>query len=296
MFYGLKKRIKVVIKERKRQEFQAQRVYEEYQRFKIKILSHLNEEDIKEPIILEIGCGMRLPFAIQFINDGFKYYGSEIVATGKRFSIKKYFRAIFVNEDILNLIENLAWDFLLCGRFHKELSKIYGKKMGNKQIKKANFFFHNIENLDIPENFADVIITNSVFEHVDDLNRLLLKMKQILKLNGITYNQIHLYPSLSGGHDEWSFPELEEPRDIPPWSHIRTDCDYKTPVNIFLNKYKQSVYEREFEKKFGSIEIENIHVEGEKLLNEDILKSIPDEFTRDDLLNRNVAILAKNTN
>ena len=42
-----------------------------------------------------------------------------------------------------------------------------------------------------------------------------------------------------------------------------------------------------FPDYYRSIEIENIYIEGEKLLNEDILKNIPDEFTRDDLLKRN---------
>ena len=40
MLKGLNKRIKIVLKERKRQAFQAQRVYEEYQRFKKKIQGH----------------------------------------------------------------------------------------------------------------------------------------------------------------------------------------------------------------------------------------------------------------
>lgn len=283
-------RVKAVFEARNDQEFQAKRDSETYLRFKKMIDRYAN----KQPKILDIGCGMRLPFLMQFTQDGYNIIGTEVVATGPRFSLYKYYYSL-KHGNFFNIIENLAWDCLLCGRYHKELSKIRGNKIGNKEIRKSKLLFHPPDEINLPNNYVDVIITNSVFEHVKDTMALLIEMNRLLEPNGIVYFQIHLFPSLSGGHNEWAWPQKIKSSKTPPWSHVREDCDYSPPSGIFLNRLRQQDFIKMFEETFKIISIENIDREGKNLLTPKILEKIPSYYSKDDLLNRNVAVLMRKT-
>ncbi len=105
------------------------------------------------------------------------------------------------------------------------------------------------EALEFEDESMDVIHSNATWEHlmhVEDANR---QLARVLKPGGVAYIEIHLFPSISGGHDlPWIVPGKLELGDIQPWRHLR-DASWQAPVP--LNRFRASDYKRMFEATPG---------------------------------------------
>ena len=74
----------------------------------------------------------------------------------------------------------------------------------------------------------------------------LREVARVLKPGGLAHIDIHLFTSLSGGHHlEWTWPEREQVRTVPPWDHLRQN---RYPVDYYLNRWREGDYCAGFEK------------------------------------------------
>src|SRR5204862_6506393 len=108
--------------------------------------------------------------------------------------------------------------------------------------------------LDFPKGHFDLIHSNSVLEHLENVPAALDGLARVLKSDGVASIVVHLFPSLSGGHRlEWAFPDDDVPRAAPPWDHL---LENRFPAAVPLNRWRESEYRREIEKRFEVLEYE----------------------------------------
>ena len=144
--------------------------------------------------------------------------------------------------------------------------------------------------LDFPDNHFDFIFSNAVFEHINDPDKAASEVARVLKPGGVFSVLVHLFPSLSGGHNlDWSWPDESPSKTVPPCDHLRQNL---YPTHAYLNKLRERDFLEIFSKHFTVLNA-TCRYEGERLLTPEIEKELS-AYTRDDLLKRTLrAILTK---
>lgn len=235
--------------------------------------------------LLDIGCGQRYPNTLLFANlinceptgididitgPGLVKYIKMIKKNGWERSIKSGVREIFFDPIYFKTLENAA---------HKKLSK-----------RNLNIYDHNSAKLPFADNYFDIVISNAVFEHIENIPEALNELARIGKPKAVFHILIHLYTSLSGGHNlNWGHPDKHIPKDVPAWDHLR---DNKCPTHIYLNKLRENEYRKYFEQFTNILEWKNGLFEGEDLLNESIKHELSD-YTVEELLKRYIIVICQ---
>jgi SAM-dependent methyltransferase len=147
----------------------------------------------------------------------------------------------------------------------------------------------NAASLELPDDYADFIFSSLVFEHIDDVPGAVREVNRVLKPQGRAWINIHLFPSLSGGHHpDWTNGrEPAHPR-VPPWDHL---LENRYPAASYLNRWRLADYRRIFN--------DYLEVAEERLAPEPARELAPEPpevllargYTREELLTREVAFL-----
>ena len=143
----------------------------------------------------------------------------------------------------------------------------------------------NIENMSFPAGVFDIVISNNAFEHIASMSQAISEVHRVLKPGGITYTRIHLFTSLSGGHNL----DLRNPYKIPPWNHLRSK-NYTAPV--YLNRLKEHEYISLFKARFEILNIIDGLYIGKDLLTPSIRAELSD-YSEEELLKMHITIVAR---
>jgi SAM-dependent methyltransferase len=134
----------------------------------------------------------------------------------------------------------------------------------------------------------DYLISNSVLEHVHDVDGAVREMARVLRPGGVVRVSIHLFPCLSGGHRmEWAYPDEYRSDVIPPWDHLR---ERRFPAHVYLNEWRESHYLRAFSEHFDVLD-SSILTEGEHVLTPEIRAELAD-WSLQDLTHATLQLLA----
>ena len=241
-----------------------------------------NESSIR---VLDIGCGQRYPNTLLFANEkNREAYGIDTDVVGP--GIAKYIRMIGRNG-LERSVKSALRELLFDRSYYKALNKYSGKTLHKNKLT-----INNAEagNLPFQNNFFDLVVSNAVFEHIEDVPSALKEINRICKPDAVYYIVIHLYCSLSGGHNmRWAFPEKSIPDDVPPWDHLRGN---EFPTHIYLNKLQETEYRAIFEQYTEILEWNDGPNEGEELLTPDIALELS-EYSREELLKRYVTVICR---
>ena len=160
--------------------------------------------DISNKTIMDIGCGDNCLHAFEFLSSGAK----EVILCeiwAKNYLTEEKIRARLAHKGI----ECFA-------RFSKHLKVIDD----------------SIENIkSIPDNSVDIIISNSLLEHVYDLDRAFSEMHRVLNKNGYMFHAIDLRD-----HFFFSYP-LNFLRYSPWWWK-----NFYTKPETFTNRHRMPYY------------------------------------------------------
>ena len=130
----------------------------------------------------------------------------------------------------------------------------------------------------------DVVTSNDTFEHITDVPKAIAEICRVLKSNGIAVINIHLFPSLTGGHEpELGYHRIRKKLDRP-WGHLY-DPNWKAPS--VLNRWRDRDYHRAFKDQFSSVERIVISEFGREFLSSMVLDKLP-SYTTDELLTEKV--------
>lgn len=269
---------------RQNREFALHDYYNVFSEAK-RVLEECVPKQIQDTWILEIGCGQRFTTTLLFHLLGAHVIGIDTDFIDPNFTMKG-FLTILKTNGIERFIKTSFRHILFDPSYYSAVQKEFGRplKMNNVDVRMMN-----ASSLEFPEVHFDYMFSNAVFEHVKDIDRTCSEIARVLKPGGISSVVVHLFPSLSGGHNlEWHNPDEKPSKTVPPWDHLRQNL---FPTHVYLNRLRERDYLSVFRKYFSIIDIESKY-EGERFLTEEILGGLTD-FSRGELLKRTIRVVMK---
>ena len=236
--------------------------------------------------VLDIGCGIRYPWTLLFHSYDIKVIGIDI--TSPRYNSREYSH-VLQNHGLTQFIKRIVMELLINKIYHSALGEAAGipMKFNNLDLREmdaANTPYANEE--------FDLIISNAVFEHLNKPEQVLREMKRIMKDGAIAHIGVHLFPSLTGGHNTiYDDPDIKEVvlGEIPAWDHLRQNL---FPSAGYLNKLREADWIEMFSKHFEILQCIKEYTEPDTYLTTAISNELP-QYTRDELLNRSIIIIAR---
>ena len=242
--------------------------------------------------ILDIGCGTNAPVTLMLHSAGVKVTGiDEHVGYrwGLGFKPTRYWHYL-QEAGLRRTARKIIGECVFDRHYYIALAQAIGFPITESGLDLQRM---KAENLRFADSSFDVVYSNAAWEHFSDVKQVNHEVARVLRRGGIAYIEIHLFPSLSGGHDlPWIVPGKTELGGISPWRHLR-DPAWKAPV--YLNRLREKDYYRLFEetRRFEVLEWKTEFTEGEEFITNELLQELSD-YTRDELIKRSViAILRK---
>jgi SAM-dependent methyltransferase len=135
--------------------------------------------------------------------------------------------------------------------------------------------------LPFPEESFDLVTSVAAFEHFLHVPHVVSEVARVLRPGGLVYARIHLFTSLSGGHNVRvaEVPLRYLPKGVEPWDHLRRR---RLPFDVPLNEWRQGQYLAEFTKHFEVLKHYCAMREGEHLLTPQIENELSN-YSRDEL-------------
>jgi SAM-dependent methyltransferase len=254
-----------------------------YQEARARLAGYLGEP-VAGKRMLDIGCGQHYPETLLYHNDGNLITGIDLDVVGVGPSLRKY-AAIVRQNGLKRAAKSLVREVVFDPVYFGELERLYGRKLQRG----VDLHTGDAAAVPFPDNAFDVIVSTNAFEHIENLEGALSEVARLLKPGGLAHIDIHLYTSLSGGHHlEWTWPDREQERAIPPWDHLRAN---RHAVDYYLNKQRWSDYRACFERRLKIVDWMAGRREGERFLTPDVRAELAD-YSDDELLTRNIIVIA----
>jgi SAM-dependent methyltransferase len=241
--------------------------------------------------ILDIGCGPNAPMSVMLHSRGAKVIGIDQQLDyrwGLGFKPSRYFRYLH-EAGLFKTVRKAVGELVYDRRYYKALEKELGLPLTETGLDLRQM---QVEKLEIDSRSIDVIHSNATWEHIADVPAANRELVRVLKPGGVAYIEIHLFPSLSGGHDlPWIVPGQIDLGGRVPWRHLR-DPAWQPPV--YLNRHREPDYRRFFDETahLKVLDWKTEFTEGESLLNDAILQELAD-FGREELTKRSIIVVAK---
>lgn len=220
--------------------------------------------------LLEIGCGGRAGTTLLHHTTGKRITGIDFDNVG--FGMQAHIvtlRENGIERTGKTLVRRMAFD----RAYYRELARLLGRPLQfNADLRRMD-----ARELNFPDKEFDIVYSSSVFEHIDGVDKAASEIARVLKPSGKAWLNIHLFPSVSGGHIlSWRDPS-HPPDSPPPWDHLR---DRTQPAHVFLNHLAADDYLEAF-SRYLNIEKLQYLTEGEALVTDDILRETG--YSREDL-------------
>lgn len=239
--------------------------------------------------ILEIGCGQRASQTILFTADGCDTIGIDVEVPTFRITLPHFFKIIGING-WERALKSIFRHWLFDGQFFLTIASQYGKPL---PLDRVEVRLMSATDLEFPDNYFDFIYSSLVFEHIDDVPAAAREVNRVLKPQGRAWINVHLFPSLSGGHQpEWTNINRDNPADsrIPPYDHL---LDNQYPAGNYLNKLRWADYQKIFQEHLAVMS-ETPLLEPISVLTPEMEESLLAKgYTRKDLMTREVAFLCR---
>ena len=241
--------------------------------------------------VLDIGCGSNAPMSVMLHSAGAHVTGIDAYV-GHRWGLginpSRY--AKYVAEvGVARTLRKIAGEFVYDRHYYTTLGRKAGIKLTERNLDLRQMDVHSAE---IPDRSVDLVHSNATWEHVADVAEANRQVARVLKPGGLAYIEIHLFPSLSGGHDlPWIVPGKTDLGDVTPWQHLRNPA-WKGPV--FLNRLRERDYSRLFNTTPGLEVVEWLteFTEGHEFLNDQIRMDLPD-YSDQELTKRSIIVVSR---
>lgn len=247
--------------------------------------------------ILDLGCGARFPFSLLAASEGANVTALDISYV-KPHALPVFFWKIARANGIKRAAKSVVRKVLFDKLFMKEMEKCAGRDL-QKFIPRINFVLADPSAADypLPSEKYDLVTSNAVLEHVEDVKKYFAEAARLLKKGGLCYAIIHNYYSISGGHNlECAYPDTNPSARVQPWDHLRKN---QYPTHIYLNKLKPDAYKAAAAASLEVLLFEGRDIdhnagglEGEKFLTAEVQKELS-QYPKDLLLTRSFCIICR---
>lgn len=260
-------------------------------------LSNYGLGSMKGKEFLDLGCGARFPFSLLAASDGANVTALDISYV-KPHALPVFFLKILLANGVKRAAKSVLRKSLFDKLYLRQLEASAAIEL-TSLIPKINFILADpaAANYPLPSNKYDLIVSNAVLEHVEDVKKYFAEVGRLLKKGGLSYGWIHNYYSISGGHNlESAYPDTNPSPRIAPWDHLRNN---QYPTHIYLNKLKPEDYKTAAAASVEVLlfEVRDINhdaggLEGEKFLTAEVQAELS-HLPRELLLTRSYCIICK---
>jgi SAM-dependent methyltransferase len=265
-----------------------------------KAIKHLNAfglGSVKGKEVLDLGCGARFPFSLLAASEGANITALDISYV-RPHTLPVFFWKIASANGIKRAAKSVVRKALFDKLFMKQMEDSADMNL-SQFIPKINFVLADASASDypLPSNKYDLIASNAVLEHVEDVKKYFAEVSRLLKKGGLAYGLIHNYYSISGGHNlEWAYPDTNPSKRVTPWDHLRSN---NYPTHIYLNKLKPEDYKAAAAASLEILLFEERDIdhnprgfEGEKLLTQEVYAELS-QYPKELLLTRSYCIICR---
>jgi SAM-dependent methyltransferase len=239
--------------------------------------------------ILDLGCGKRFPHALMFALNGHDVIGVDMSYIISQPSLVGYFLSLKYNG-FLDTVRYLQRDIMGKSMQYYQALLYPQNRVKHPAIK---FVQDDASSLNGVENESiDIVVSKDLLEHVVNPQAVAKRINQILKQAGLCIHIIHLFPSISGGHN----PEWSNFNKYQPWDHLRHE---KFSLPGYLNKWRAIQYIDAFKQSFNFVTFEYYNfckMDVNKALTDEIWCDIKDnhlDLERRELLSEKMLLIAK---
>ncbi len=243
--------------------------------------------------ILDIGCGENAPMSLMLHSSGISVTGIDqkpAYRWGLGFKPRRYLeyrKEVGLMKTARKALGELVYD----RHYYKHLERGLGRRVFEEGLDLRTM---PVEQLEFANGTFDIVHSNATWEHVIDVDTANRELARVLRPGGIGFIEIHLFPSLSGGHDlPWIVPGRIDLDGNLAWGHLR-DKSWTAPV--VLNRLREADYRRSFESTAG-LEIlawTTEFTEGAELIDEQVLAELRD-YTQEELTKRSIIVIVRRT-
>lgn len=242
------------------------------------------KRSVKEARILEVGCGQRYAVTLLFHSLGADVTGIDTDVIHPRLTPAVMLRVIKQNG-----LERLVKTVIRRWIFDRGYYRIISREAGVPLKFDLDIRCMSAYQLEFADGSFDYVFSNAVFEHIDDPEKAVKEIHRVLKPGGIANIDIHLYPSISGGHNlDWHDPDHEPSKTVPPWDHLRQNL---YPTHVYLNKWRDGQFAEALSGRFTMVDT-RYRYEGKQFLTPEIIKELPD-YTEDELVKRSARYILR---
>jgi len=255
-----------------------------YQEARQRLTRHLGAP-VTGKRMLDIGCGQHYPETLLYHNDGNQITGIDLDVVGVGLSWRKY-AAMARQNGLKRAVKSLVRELVFDPVYYGELERLYGRRLDHRGL---DLRTADAAALPFADGIFDVVVSTAAFEHIADLDGAVREVARVLKPGGLTHINIHLFTSLSGGHHlEWTWPDRDQQRAVPPWDHLRQN---KYPVDYYLNRQREAAYRASFDRHLTIVDWIRGRREGVRYLTPDLRQELA-AYSEDELLTRDVVVIA----
>jgi SAM-dependent methyltransferase len=250
-----------------------------------KDLAGLIKRPLAEASILVLGCGYNYPDVILFSDRSKHVTGIDIVRTFYKDGLIHTLRDRIGEKTVLfkSLLRTVLERYRL-KKYYYYLERISGVKIDHKRY---SLLSYNGYEMPFKDETFDVVLSNAVLEHVENIRMVFKEIYRVTKSQGISWHLLHNYYSFSGGHVPKSLCLKH------PWGHLRGKYQTQglnklTPneINDCFSKYFEIIAMYQMDKNHRKKEIDDdFQFEGENHFSDNVreeLHTFPVEllFTR----------------
>ncbi len=176
-------------------------------------LQVLSPRPLSQSRILILGCGYTYPEVILYSAQAAFVAGLDVLGAFYRDGVIATFRDIRRREGnpLQAAFKALVYRYKFA-RYYSILEELSGVPVEHERYVLLRYDGYTMP---FPDASFDVVMSNAVLEHVEDMPRLVQELARVTRPGGISYHLWHNYYSLSGGHVA---PEVYTAH---PWGHLR---------------------------------------------------------------------------
>jgi SAM-dependent methyltransferase len=231
---------------------------------------------------LEIGCGAFYPYVALFNSAGVNVVGIDVTPLVRRdFRVSKY-RELIRSRGLVPALRRMAGDLSFHVIFYRPLGKAAQVPVEHRG---AQLVRMDAARCGFGDGTFDFVYSSACFEHLADVHGTLAEMERVLKPNGVAHIEIHLFTSMTGGHEPPLYGHRVPPEGFQLWGHL---LDPRWNAPLFLNRWREHEFRDAFANRFDIVDRKVTSDHGRQYLTDEIAAKLSPEYSRDELATESV--------
>lgn len=227
--------------------------------------------------ILEVGCGALYPYVALFHSEGRHVVGIDVLPFVRRDVSARKYLGVLSEHGPVAAVRRFVGDV----RFHRSFYRPLGRAAGIA-VRQAGAPLVRMDatRCGFAGGTFDFVYSSACFEHLPDVEATLAEIDRVLKPGGSAEIEVHLFASMTGGHEPELYDRRPPPAGYPVWGHL-LDPGWRPP--LYLNRWRDEQFHEALAARFDLVNRMVTSRHGEQYLTPDIESRLASRYTRDEL-------------